>query len=218
MAQAAASSVTRDMETAMHRLSTGKRINAARDDAAGVAISSRLSSEIRGTQQAIRNAMDAQALVDTAEGGLVEVENILQRMREIAVQSSNGTNSTNDRTALDEEYQALDNEISRILGSTKWAGQSLLDGTGGTNGIFNFQVGSSTDSANSLSHSFTSPLSNTTAQIAAPGVSASVSYRSDNNGWHYQDIQLSGPLETGMRVSYTLTAPVSYTHLTLPTN
>ena len=108
MTQAAASSVTRDMETAMHRLSTGKRINAARDDAAGVAISSRLSSEIRGTQQAIRNAMDAQALVDTAEGGLVEVENILQRMREIAVQSSNGTNSTNDRTALDEEYQALE--------------------------------------------------------------------------------------------------------------
>ena len=206
MAQAAASSVSRDMETAMHRLSTGKRINAARDDAAGVAISSRLSSEIRGTQQAIRNAMDAQAVVDTAEGGLVEVENILQRMRELAVQSSNGTNSTNDRTVLDEEYQALDNEISRILGSTKWAGQSLLDGTGGTNGIFNFQVGSSTDSANSLSHSFTSPLSNTTAQIAAPGVSASVSYHSDNNGWHYQDIQLSGPLEAGMRVSYTLTA------------
>ena len=145
-------------------------------------------------------------MVDTAEGGLVEVENILQRMRELAVQSSNGTNSANDRAALDEEYQALDNEISRILGSTTWAGQSLLDGTGGTNGIFNFQVGSSTDSANSLSHSFTSPLSYTIAQIAAPGVSASVSYRSDANGWHYQDIQLSGPLETGMRVSYTLTA------------
>jgi len=206
MAQAAASSVNRDMETSMQRLSSGKRINAARDDAAGMAISSRLWSEIRGTQQSIRNSLDTQALVDTAEGGLVEVENILQRMRELAVQSSNGTNSANDRAALDEEYQALDNEISRILGSTTWAGQSLLDGTGGTNGIFNFQVGSSTDSANSLSHCFTSPLSYTIAQIAAPGVSASVSYRSDANGWHYQDIQLSGPLETGMRVSYTLTA------------
>ena len=206
MAQAAASSVNRDMETSMQRLSSGKRINAARDDAAGMAISSRLWSEIRGTQQSIRNSLDTQALVDTAEGGLVEVENILQRMRELAVQSSNGTNSATDRAALDEEYQALDNEISRILGSTTWAGQSLLDGTGGTNGIFNFQVGSSTDSANSLSHSFTSPLSYTIAQIAAPGVSASVSYRSDANGWHYQDIQLSGPLETGMRISYTLTA------------
>jgi flagellin len=77
MAQAAASSVNRDTETSMQRLSSGKRINAARDDAAGMAISSRLWSEIRGTQQSIRNSLDTQALVDTAEGGLVEVENIL---------------------------------------------------------------------------------------------------------------------------------------------
>ena len=82
-ASAAASSVNRDLETSMSRLSTGKRINSAADDAAGVAIASRLSSEIRGTDQAIRNALDGQALIDTAEGGHKEIEAILQRMREV---------------------------------------------------------------------------------------------------------------------------------------
>ena len=100
-ASAAASSVNRSMETSMNRLSTGLRINAARDDAAGVAIASRLTAEIRGTNQAIRNASDGQALADTAEGALVEVVNILQRMRELAVQASNDTNDgDNDRAAL----------------------------------------------------------------------------------------------------------------------
>ena len=88
------------METSMERLSTGKRINSASDDAAGVAIASRLTSEIKGTNQAIRNAMDAQALIDTAEGAHLEVSNLLQRMREIAVQSSNDTNDANDRLAV----------------------------------------------------------------------------------------------------------------------
>ena len=85
-AAASASSVNRDMETSMARLSSGKRINSASDDAAGVAISSRLSAEIRGTDQAIRNSLDGQALIDTAEGAHKEIENILQRMREVAVQ------------------------------------------------------------------------------------------------------------------------------------
>ena len=116
----------------MERLSTGLRINSAADDAAGVAIASRLTSEIRGTNQAIRNAADGQALADTAEGALVEAVNILQRMRELAVQASNDTNDdTNDRAALDLEYQALNTELDRIEGSTTWAGQKLLDGKGG---------------------------------------------------------------------------------------
>lgn len=218
MAQAAASSVSRDMETAMHRLSTGKRINAARDDAAGVAISSRLSSEIRGTQQAIRNAMDAQALVDTAEGGLVEVENILQRMRELAVQSSNGTNSSNDSAALNTEYQALDTEITRILGSTTWAGQSLLDGTGGTNGTFNFQVGSSSESANSLSHNFTSPLTTSLQSVPVSDVTISTTIASDANNTFYTDLTFNGPLRDGMSVSYDIAADTSqgnWTRLTV---
>jgi len=96
-AAAAAASVSTSLETSMERLSTGKRINSASDDAAGVAIASRLSSEIRGTNQSIRNALDAQALMDTAEGAHKEVENILQRMREIAVQAANDTNNTQDR-------------------------------------------------------------------------------------------------------------------------
>ena len=97
MAQAAASGVNKEMELSVERLSTGKRINSAADDAAGVAIASRLSSEIRGTNQAIRNAMDAQALIDTAEGAQLEVVNLLQRQRELAVQSANDTNSSADR-------------------------------------------------------------------------------------------------------------------------
>ena len=147
MAQAAASSVNKEMEISMERLSTGKRINGASDDAAGVAIASRLSSEIRGTNQAIRNAMDGQALIDTAEGAHAEVENILQRMRELAVQASNDTNSSSDRTMLQEEFDQLSAEIDRISAATTWAGQDLLNGTGGDgSGVFNFQIGSSATS------------------------------------------------------------------------
>ncbi|MDA8688951.1 flagellin [Paracoccaceae bacterium] len=142
MAQAAASSVNKEMEISMERLASGKRINGASDDAAGVAIASRLSSEIRGTNQAIRNAMDAQALIDTAEGAHDEIESILQRMRELAVQASNDTNNSNDRNNLQAEASALSTEINRIASTTTWAGENLLDATGGTSGTFEFQVGS----------------------------------------------------------------------------
>ena len=128
MAQAAASSVNKQMETSMERLSTGKRINAASDDAAGVAIASRLSAEIKGTNQSIRNAMDGQALIDTAEGAHKEVENILQRMREVAVQAANDTNSAADRTAMATEMSQLTEEINRIAATTTWAGVNLLAG------------------------------------------------------------------------------------------
>ena len=147
MAQAAASSVTRDMETAMHRLSTGKRINAAADDAAGVAISSRLDSTVRGLNQSIRNALDAQALIDTAEGGMQETETILQRIRELSIQASNDTNSADDRANLNAEAQSLLSEIDRISNSTTWAGQSLLDGTFADK---SFQVGTGTMAADQL--------------------------------------------------------------------
>jgi flagellin len=153
MAQAAASSVNKEMEISMERLSTGKRINGAADDAAGVAIASRLSSEVRGTNQAIRNAMDAQSMIDTAEGAHDEIENILQRMRELAVQAANDTNDSDDRTSLQTEFDELVVEIDRIADVTTWAGQNLLTGGGGTNssGSFSFQIGSGTTSANQLS-------------------------------------------------------------------
>ena len=148
MAQAAASSVNKEMEISMERLSTGKRINSAADDAAGVAIASRLTAEITGTNQAIRNTMDAQALIDTAEGASLEVENILQRMRELAVQASSDTNSGADRTSMDLEYEALKNEIDRISSVTTWAGQSLLAATTTTGTQFNFHIGSGTSANN----------------------------------------------------------------------
>jgi flagellin len=151
MAQAAASSVNKEMEISMERLSTGKRINGAADDAAGVAIASRLTAEITGTNQAIRNAMDGQALIDTAEGAHQEIENILQRMRELAVQGANDTNSSADRTALQAEMDALTSEIDRIANTTSWAGLSLMDGSTqpATNG-FEFQVGSRTAASDTI--------------------------------------------------------------------
>jgi flagellin len=147
-AAASASSVNRDMETSMARLSTGKRINTASDDAAGVAISSRLSAEIRGTDQAIRNALDGSALIDTAEGAHKEIENILQRMREVSIQAANDTNNTQDRSNLQAEMDALSAEIDRIAGTTTWAGTSLM-ATGTTS--FSFQVGSATGTQNQIS-------------------------------------------------------------------
>lgn len=158
MAQAAASSVNKSMETSMERLSTGKRINSAADDAAGVAIASRLTSEIKGTNQAIRNAMDAQALIDTAEGAHIEITNLLQRMREIAVQAANDTNDANDRASLGDEMTALTAEIDRIANGTSWAGQILLDGaspnaaqtTQTGNAAFSFHIGSDNTAADEI--------------------------------------------------------------------
>ena len=146
-AAASASSVNRDMETSMARLSSGKRINSASDDAAGVAISSRLSAEIRGTDQAIRNALDGQALIDTAEGAHKEIENILQRMREIAVQASNDTNNGQDRDNLQAEMDAMSKEVDRIAGTTTWAGENLMNASSSS---FSFQVGSATGSQNQI--------------------------------------------------------------------
>jgi flagellin len=147
-AAASASSVNRDMETSMARLSSGKRINSASDDAAGVAISSRLSAEIRGTDQAIRNSLDGQALIDTAEGAHKEIENILQRMREVAVQSANDTNNGQDRANLQAEMDAMITEIDRIAGTTTWAGTQLMDDSTGT--TFSLQVGAATGTQNQI--------------------------------------------------------------------
>jgi len=146
MAQAAASSVNKEMEVSMARLSSGNRINSAADDAAGVAIASRLTSEVRGTNQAIRNAMDAQAFLDTAEGAHKEIENILQRMRELAVQAANDSNDATDRDNLDTEFASLIVEIDRISDVTEWAGKSLM----AADGSFTFQIGSGTAAADSL--------------------------------------------------------------------
>ena len=147
-AAAAAASVSRSLEISMERLSTGKRINSASDDAAGVAIASRLSAEITGTNQAIRNSLDGQAFIDTAEGAHKEVENILQRMREVSVQAANDTNNSQDRANLQSEMDAMVTEIDRIASTTTWAGENLMKSSTGSN--FSFQVGSATGVENQI--------------------------------------------------------------------
>jgi flagellin len=131
----------------MEKLSSGLRINRASDDAAGLAISEGLKSDIRALDQASRNAADGVSLVQTAEGALDEVSNILLRMKELAEQSLNGTLSDTDRTALDSEYTALTDEIDRISSSTEFNGIKLLDSSGATK---NIQVGIGTDTWDSI--------------------------------------------------------------------
>ena len=118
----------RAMSQTMERLSTGQRINSAADDAAGLAISSRMTSQINGLNAAVRNANDAISMVQTADGAVIEMENMLQRMRELAVQGSTGTNSSTDVTALQTEFTALRDEIFRVVENTQWNGTNLLDG------------------------------------------------------------------------------------------
>ena len=132
----------RQMNTAMERLSTGQRINGAKDDAAGLAISSRMTSQIRGLEVGIRNANDAISMISTADGALIEVTNMLQRMRELALQSSNGTTTSADRDYLSTEYVNLLTEIDRIADNTQWNGGNILNGqANGTSSTVAFQVG-----------------------------------------------------------------------------
>jgi len=116
------------MSTAMERLSTGKRINSAGDDAAGLAIAARMSSQVKGLEQAARNAADGISMIQTVEGAGREILNILTRMKELAVQAETGTNSATDRTALDLEFEELKSEITRIQENTKWNTMALMEG------------------------------------------------------------------------------------------
>lgn len=141
----------RALASAMEQLSTGKRINSAADDAAGLAISSRMTAQIDGLNQAVRNANDGISLIQTAEGALIEVTNMLQRMRELAVQSANDTNTPEDRVFLNLEFQQLKAEINRIADMTEWNGTQILNKTSVNQGTFTFQVGARKDQTISLS-------------------------------------------------------------------
>ena len=125
------------LATSMQRLSSGLRVNSAKDDAAGLAIAERMNTQLRGMNVAIRNANDAISLSQTAEGALGKVGDILQRMRELAVQSANGTNSTADRASLNEEFVQLAQEATRTLGGTQFNGQNILATTASST----FQIG-----------------------------------------------------------------------------
>ncbi len=143
IAQNAMASNTLAQSKAMQQLSTGLRINGAKDDAAGLAIASKMTSQIKGLDQAVRNSNDAISMLQTADGALVAVGDMMQRMRELAVQSASDTNVAGDRGALNDEFTQLKTEINRITKNTQWNGMSVLDGTGGaaSDGKFSFQVG-----------------------------------------------------------------------------
>ena len=122
----------RAMSSAMERLSTGSRINSAKDDAAGLAISDRMAAQVSGLNMAVRNANDAISMLQTAEGATKEITNMLGRMRELSVQAASGTYTDTDRTALNLEFQALLSEIERIADNTEWNGEKILAGTSAT--------------------------------------------------------------------------------------
>ena len=170
LAIVAASSSNRETETSLERLSSGTRLNSASDDAAGIAIASRLTADVRGTNQAIRNALDGQALIDTAEGAHKEIENILQRMREVSVQAANDTNNQQDRDNLQAEFHALSKEMDRIASTTTWAGQQMVSEAGSS---FTFQVGAKTSDSDQITVSMSS--------MSAAGLGVATSAASTQN-------------------------------------
>lgn len=159
IAQQSGVKVGRDMTSAMERLSTGLKVNKASDDAAGLAIGSHMTAQIRGLNMAVKNSNDAIALLQTAEGSMDEMTEVLQRMRELSVQAANDTNTSEDRQYLNNEFQSLKSEFNRIVKNTQWNGMNLLDGTfrgnnyaagletvsgdttAGISGLFRFQAG-----------------------------------------------------------------------------
>ncbi|AIW13442.1 flagellin [Vibrio tubiashii] len=139
---------TDGMQKSMERLSSGYKINSARDDAAGLQISNRLNAQSRGLDMAVKNANDGISIAQTAEGAMNETTNILQRMRDLSLQSSNGSNSRSERIAIQEEVTALNDELNRIAETTSFGGNKLLNGTFGTQ---SFQIGASSGEAVQLS-------------------------------------------------------------------
>lgn len=131
----------RSMNQTMERLSTGSRINSAADDAAGLAIVSKMDAQVTGLNAAVRNANDAIAMIQTADGATIEIDSMLQRMRELAVQSLNGTNTATDLTNLNKEFANLATEIERVVNTTEYNDTLLLDGSAGTAGVFTFNIG-----------------------------------------------------------------------------
>ena len=198
-AQRALAQTQGDVQTALERLSSGLRINGAKDDAAGLAISERFTSQINGLNQAIRNANDGTSLAQTAEGALSETTALLQRMRELAVQSANATNSATDRSALQSEVDQLKQEINRIASTTEFNGRTLLDGSFTSQA---FQVGANSNQtiAISIENAAGSGLGNSTNDLinassnegagsAAITIGTGVS---DSNGMKAQTLTVSG--------------------------
>jgi flagellin len=155
------------LSVAMQRLSSGLRVNSAKDDAAGLAIAERMNAQVRGMNVAARNANDGISLSQTAEGALGKIGDAMQRMRELAVQSANGTNNSQDRDNLQAEFQQLNDEVARIVSGTRFNGTVLFDGTSAS---FSFQVGAGTDATDTLTIN-TVDLTATVGALAALNIS-----------------------------------------------
>ena len=181
------------LATSMQRLSSGLRVNSAKDDAAGLAISERMNSQVRGLNVAARNANDGISLAQTAEGALGKVGDMLQRMRELAVQSANASNNSDDRAALQSEVTQLRQEIDRVAKTTSFNGTKLLDGSFAN---ATFQVGAnagesiSIDSIVSADSASLGTLGATeffTATVAAPSTAANAAIPAGTTGWTIKD-------------------------------
>ncbi len=159
------------LATSMQRLSSGLRINSAKDDAAGLAISDRMNAQVKGISVAVRNANDGVSLAQTAEGALSIVTDVLQRMRELAVQAQNGSNGTSDRANLDTEYQQLSAEITRIAAQTKFNGTAIV---GASAGAQIFQVGANNGDTLTITTSTVTTVGGnlTTSALASTAVAA----------------------------------------------
>ncbi len=151
--QRALSASQSSLQTSIQRLSSGLRINSAKDDAAGLAIATRMDAQVRGMSAAVRNANDGISMVQTAEGAMGQITNALQRMRELAVQSANASNSASDQTSLDKEFGELAKEIQRVGANTSFNGKAIL-GADAT-GSMSFQIGANTAADNQISVAFT---------------------------------------------------------------
>ncbi|WP_437884230.1 flagellin [Pseudomonas sp. LRF_L74] len=174
------------LNTAMTRLSTGLKINSAKDDAAGLQISNRLTSQVDGLNQAVDNANNAISIAQTAEGALQESTNILQRMRVLSVQAANGSNSSDDLESLNQEFESLTAELTRISDTTTFGGGSsgitLLDGSAGTNGTLTFQVGANANETVSFTLNDMSASSLKGSSTIATGTVSSITFDATTSG------------------------------------
>jgi flagellin len=169
IAQNAMTVNNRTLGKAMEQLSTGKRINSAADDAAGLAIANRMTSQIKALDQSVRNANDGISMLQTAEGATKEITNMLQRMRELSVQAANDSYSSSDRTSIAEEVTQLTNEVTRIAANTQWNGMSILSG-GTAYATMTFQVGTEGDANSAITVGFSA------MSAGALGVGTTLSY------------------------------------------
>ncbi|MEL4202296.1 flagellin [Plesiomonas shigelloides] len=176
------------LNVSIQRLSTGSRINSAKDDAAGLQISNRLTSQINGLDVAAKNANDGISIAQTAEGAMQESTNIMQTMREKALQSANGTNSADDREAIQKEVSALTTELDRIANTTSFGGQKLLDGTFGSRAL---QVGSEAGETINLSLNSTKA-SDLKGQVAATTISASSMVSGSLASANFKSLEITG--------------------------